>query len=217
MESSPKKRARTISWPKKHAIAFDRMGIDWWESFRPSDDTFDLFPSLHCLSDRHFEVLHAHGIKYPDKPIVVDVSQTIARSRSREDASKVVTRRCILYLAHKCRPEYGREGLALQGIHLGDSEHRLADCSSDFLLNLGGNAFHTHRARKRLQSSSGELTDLHTCLEELNGTRSHSTSRRFPKDSRRAPREPSTCSNWQSCEIMILIQILQSPKPSLAP
>lgn len=145
LEELGKKRKK---WVSCHDAWCSNKGKNWFDipgAFTP--EQYELFPGLRELSDREVDVLNCRGIVIPSAtPSVVDVSQSLSRTREVVGGSGCVTpgMRCVL--THRGRLALGMEAMALQGIHYGDRHHRLRTWPNADLMDLAGNAFNVHCA-----------------------------------------------------------------------
>eukprot|EP00959_Pyramimonas_sp_CCMP1952_P414647 8687868-Pyramimonas_sp.AAC.2 len=136
------KKARRDRWPEKHARNMEAKGFDWWDSNIPDEDTHFLYPGLHALTHRTFDMLKYYGVEIPDSKRLIKVSDSINRSAVNEGRSPIITPNSWIYIGHRCRLMHGLEALGLQGIHFGERQSRLLAYSNEFLFDLSGNAFH---------------------------------------------------------------------------
>lgn len=134
-------RTRSARWPEIHARRFDALGLDWWESGVPNQQTVDTFPGLQALGLRQFEILRMHGFEFPDRKRTINLAFGMGRARSKEAESHIVTPSSQVFLGHRCRLTHGREAMSLQALHFGPRQSRLDRYSHTFLLDLAGNAF----------------------------------------------------------------------------
>jgi len=95
---------------------------------------------------RELEILVLEKVAIPEVTRrIVDVSQTCSRTRVLESGClATILPRTKAYITDRCRTMVGAEALRAQGISWGkESDKKLGKFSSDFLMDLAGNAFHT--------------------------------------------------------------------------
>lgn len=135
-------------WVSCHDAWCCEQGKNWFDipgAFNP--EQYELFPGLRELSDREVDVLNCRGIVIPSAtPSVVDVSQSLNRTREVVGGSGCVTPGMRCMLTHRGRLALGMEAMALQGIHYGDRHHLLRVWPNADLMDLAGNAFNVHCA-----------------------------------------------------------------------
>jgi hypothetical protein len=102
--------------------------------------------TLGSLARRELEILVLEKVAIPESSRrIVDVSQTCSRTRVlTSNTLATILPRTRAYLTDRCRSMIGVEALRAQGISWGsESDKKLLQYSSDFLMDMAGNAFHT--------------------------------------------------------------------------
>lgn len=143
-DDAANKQRKVPKWIGQHVDLFGNAGEEWWASSPVTDELRALFPGLNKLSPREQDILLLRKVAVPEQVCrLIDVSQSISRTRPRENVSGCATPGMKVYISDRCRLVMGLESLNLQGIHYGADHVKLAHYTDTFLLDLAGNAFHT--------------------------------------------------------------------------
>ena len=143
----PKKRLqRNTSWPEQHlehCMHSASSSSKWAENPVPGSMEQTLFPTLRMIGPREFDMLRIKfGMTYPQRPRrVVNISQSFKRSTENPGTLTPGMRH---YISDKCRLVNGLEAFLQQGLYYGSEmmDTIAANFTSQFLLDLSGNAFH---------------------------------------------------------------------------
>lgn len=130
-----------VRWPKKHVQLFERQGLDWCTHSEPAFACKQLYPGLHALTQREFEVLRLAGVaSFPQTPLrLVEISQAAWRLQSTSSHAGAMVPQGRRYITTQCRVLLGIEELRLQSLWF--SETVLGKMDDSLLGNLAGNAF----------------------------------------------------------------------------
>lgn len=110
----------------------------------PSPEDLNLWPGLQSLTPREADVLACHGVAFPDRFGMIDLSPALARTRIRTEFAGCLTPGSRCYLMHRCRLACGLEAMHFQGLHYGHVHGRLQGFRDKALSDLAGNAFHAY-------------------------------------------------------------------------
>jgi len=137
-----KRRVAGSTWVNKHIAAAEKQGKVWADiPARPDDLVFDLYPGLLQLTNRELDSLQTRGVKFPDVPGAIDVSQSYQRQAQADGYVGCTLPTMREYLTHRCRLAVGLESFHFQNIHYGKNHSLLRQLDEKVLSDLGGNAF----------------------------------------------------------------------------
>lgn len=132
----------TPRWVEEHQSFLDGEGSSF--ASEVSTELASMYPGLLELTARELDILQLNKVSFPERrKVTVELSQSIARTRVKENNTACVTPTMRRYLAHRCRIAHGIEAMNLQCIRFGGGERMQTAHAfpSALLQDLAGNAF----------------------------------------------------------------------------
>lgn len=128
-------------WPLDHIDKAREKGLVWWRPANFTPEQKERFPALQAIPARQLDILLLSGVQFPEAKLrLIELSQSAGRNQYSEHSVGCMTPKMRRWATSRCRLLHGAESMFHQGLFF--DEKVLRGFSSDFLLDLSGNAFH---------------------------------------------------------------------------